>query len=164
MYFFVPRDEVYRHKILKTLVDREMVNSVGKSYLDCKEIAVNADELSKILKVSVDRIKLIVGGLIVSEDVQRCETTEDRFLYVLAHKGYPSYIDNTYLKRGRAYRLSLIKDNLYIIVSFIAIISSIGSLWLYTTNTLHTQKEVEQLRKEVQEIKGLLYPKVQKTK
>jgi hypothetical protein len=164
MYLFVPKDFSNKHIILQTIINHEIEHTKSNVINDCKDTSIHINRIAEMLKIPIQEAKVLTGSLIVSEEIQRCQTTDDKFLFSIANKGIVAYSDKTYLRQGRAYFITSFKDCLYIIVSGIAIISALSSLTLYITSTRNIQKEVTQLQHEVRDLKELVYPKAQKTK
>jgi hypothetical protein len=79
----------------------------------------------------------------------------DRFI-VITPKGKTSFLNNKYRLERRRLRMEFIKDNLTIILGLIAILSAIGSAITYKTGTNSIQRELTELKKEVQLLKTRL--------
>ncbi len=151
---FVPKEDRHKHKILEILLAKKAELRGKKNPIPCQDISIHVNEIGKQLNIKPQRVRELESTLVLSQEALYCKATGQTGFLCAWEKGFVAFSERKYLKQGRAYRLSEIKDNLYIIVSTIAIISAIGSLTLYINNIRNIEREVFQLRKEVKEMKN----------
>lgn len=150
MNLFVPQDDRLRHKILYMLWEKK-ASIKGKSQVEAAEISINVNEIAKRLKVTSQKVRMVVSTLIIAEEAQYLEGAKgELFSWKM---GFVSLSEKKYLKQGHKQTM----DSIYDVTKWVVPLS-LAFVTIYTTikvqNDNNRNKQmIDKLQSELNEFK-----------